>query len=147
MEQTPPSFNYNPDLLKFIPKNISNLIEVGCSYGGLAREYKKINPECKYIGVDIDNSYLREAKKYCDEVICINIDYAEDDFYKNYKDFECWIFGDTLEHTKDPWKILKKIRNIIPKSGSIIACIPNIQHWSYKSSYQLVISDIKKWVY
>ncbi len=41
MEQTPIHEQHNPDLLKLIPTQSKNIIEVGCSSGALAREFKK----------------------------------------------------------------------------------------------------------
>lgn len=41
MEQTPIHEQHNPDLLKLIPIQSKKLIEVGCSSGALAREFKK----------------------------------------------------------------------------------------------------------
>lgn len=46
---------------------------------------------------------------------------------------DCWIFGDTLEHLRDPWALLDRIRKAIPTEGSIVACIPNAQHWSLQA--------------
>ncbi len=53
MKQTPVHDAHNPDLLAFIPPTSSRLIEVGCSAGALAREFKKIHPNCHYLGIDI----------------------------------------------------------------------------------------------
>lgn len=44
MQQTPIHDVHNPDLLALIPPTANKLIEIGCSSGALAREFKKINP-------------------------------------------------------------------------------------------------------
>jgi len=41
MDQTPIHELHNPDLLKLIPHSASKIIEIGCSSGALAREFKK----------------------------------------------------------------------------------------------------------
>jgi len=46
MDQTPAHEQHNPDLLKLIPKDAKTIVEVGCSSGALAREYKKLNGGC-----------------------------------------------------------------------------------------------------
>jgi hypothetical protein len=46
---------------------------------------------------------------------------------------DAWVFGDTLEHLRDPWRMLRRIRERLPTSGAVIACIPNAQHWSFQS--------------
>jgi len=130
MQQTPVHDVHNPDLLRLIPKKSNKIIEVGCSSGALAHAFKEITPECDWLGVDIDPSYAELAKRFCDETIAMDIELAGSDFYKRQTSRDCWIFGDTLEHLKDPWNILREIRKVLPKDGCIVACIPNAQHWS-----------------
>ena len=60
----------------------------------------------------------------------MKIDDADEEFFKSNNDRDCWIFGDTLEHHKLPWRVLKLIRANMPADGSIVACIPNAQYWS-----------------
>lgn len=141
MNQTPVHDNHNPDLLGLIPISSAKIIEIGCSSGALAREFKKINPQCQYLGIDIDSDYIESAKRYCDETQSLNIEDADDDFFEINRSRDCWIFGDTLEHFKNPWKILEKIRAVIPEHGSVIACIPNAQHWSVQ--VKLSIGDFR----
>jgi len=132
---------HNPALLEFIPTNSKKLIEIGCSSGALAREFKAIAPNCDYLGVEIDAGYADLAKRYCDRSIVLNLESATDDFWEEQSDRDCWIFGDVLEHFQDPWAILKRIRKIIPKSGCVVACIPNAQHWSLQA--KLSIGDFR----
>jgi trans-aconitate methyltransferase len=130
MDQTPVHDIHNADLLRLIPEKASRLIEIGCSSGALAREFRKINPACHYYGIDIVPDYIDLARRYCDEAIALDIETADASFFTAHRDRDCWIFADTLEHLKDPWRILREIRKVIPEHGSIAACIPNAQHWS-----------------
>jgi ubiquinone/menaquinone biosynthesis C-methylase UbiE len=130
MEQTAVHENHNPDLLAMIPQDAQNIIEIGCSSGALAREFKKISPKCHYLGVEIDKQYVKLAQRHCDECFEMNIELANESFWRKNHNRDCWIFGDTLEHLVDPWEVLDKIRKIIPINGSVVACIPNAQHWS-----------------
>lgn len=130
MEQTPVHDNHNPDLLRIIPSDAKRVIEIGCSSGALAREYKKNHENVNWVGVEIDQSYAEMAKRYCDSTLVANIDDCDDSFYEEFSDRDCWVFGDTLEHLKDPWSVLQKIRNVMPAGGSVAVCIPNAQHWS-----------------
>lgn len=141
MDQTPVHHFHNEDLLRIIPQQSSNLIEVGCSSGALAKEFKIINPLCNYFGVDIDPNYLTLANKYCDYTADINIEHADKTFFEDQKIRDCWIFGDCLEHLQDPWKILRKIRDVIPTNGCVVACIPNAQHWSIQ--VKLSVGDFR----
>jgi len=42
--------------------------------------------------------------------------------------FDCVICADVLEHTKDPWAVLRKLQFYLEKNGILIASIPNIRH-------------------
>lgn len=130
MQQTPVHDSHNPDLLAFIPLHSKKIIEIGCSSGALAREFKNNSVDCHWLGIDIDENYAKLARRFCDNTMAMDIESADSEFFESQADRDCWIFGDTLEHLKDPWKILNSIREVLPKTGCVVACIPNAQHWS-----------------
>lgn len=130
MKQTPAHQHHNPDLLEILP-SVARVVEVGCSSGALAKAYKLRNPACEYIGVEIDADYASVASETCDKVLIGDIQaLLQDSSHEEDLRGDCWIFGDTLEHTQDPWQILRLIRTRMPKRGHLCACIPNMQHWS-----------------
>lgn len=141
MEQTPIHELHNPDLLRLIPIGSKRLIEIGCSSGALAREFKKLAPEVNYLGIEIDADYAELAKRFCNDTRVLNIEEADEDFWRAQADRDCWIFGDTLEHLQNPWLILSRIYKVIPIGGSVVACIPNAQHWSLQ--VRLSIGDFR----
>lgn len=141
MKQTPAHELHNPDLLKVIPLASKKIIEVGCSSGALAREFKALAPGCDYLGIEIDSNYAELANRYCDRCLTLDIESASAEFWRECSDRDCWIFGDTLEHLNDPWSILRRIRAIIPTSGTVVACIPNAQHWTLQA--KLSIGDFR----
>lgn len=141
MEQTPVHEQHNPDLLKLIPIKSKKLIEIGCSSGALARAFKKNSPDCHYTGIEIDSQYSELARRYCNESFNLDIETVDDVFWNYHADKDCWIFGDTLEHLKDPWLVLRKIRSVIPETGSVVVCIPNAQHWSLQ--VKLSVGDFR----
>jgi len=132
MDQTPVHERHNPDLLRLVPPNARRIVEVGCSSGALAREYKKVNPACHYLGVEIDAHYAALARRHCDCVQELDIE-SLDDVAVRSLEADCWIFGDSLEHLHDPWALLRRIRAAIAGDGNLVACIPNAQHWSVQA--------------
>ena len=46
---------------------------------------------------------------------------------------DCWIFGDSLEHLRDHWRVLRRVHGLLSPGGSVCACIPNAQHWSLQA--------------
>ncbi|MDP9014347.1 MAG: class I SAM-dependent methyltransferase [Pseudomonadota bacterium] len=133
MDQTPAHEQHNPDLLSLIPPHAGTVVEVGCSSGALAREYKKINPNCRYIGIEVMPQYVPLARRHCDTVFDLDIECADEEYIRASLPGDCWVFGDSLEHLRDPWAVLGKVRRTMTALGSVVACIPNAQHWSVQA--------------
>ena len=133
MQQTPVHDQHNPDLLAAIPAGCRMIVEVGCSSGALAREYRRQNPDGRYVGVEIDPAYAELARQHCDEVLVGDIEIMIEAAPGAFADADCWIFGDALEHLRDPWRLLAAIRQRISPRAGIVACIPNAQHWSVQA--------------
>lgn len=132
MQPTPAHNHFNPDLLAVMPPNVQHVVEVGCSFGALAKAYKQQWPQSIYVGVEIDEQYASIARQHCDYVLVSNFEKVHLDTFQAYRlgSADCYVFGDTLEHFVDPWKVLSNIRSTINSSGVVCACIPNMQHWS-----------------
>jgi tRNA G46 methylase TrmB len=107
MEQTPINLAANGDVLLVMPRGAHRIIEVGCSGGGLAREYRAINPRCEYIGIEINETYAAVACAHCTRVIVADIERMSDEVFESLAGSACWIFGDVLEHLYDPWAVLR----------------------------------------
>lgn len=142
MNQTPIHDQHNPDLLSLIPRDAGRIIEVGCSSGALAKAYRVFSTDCEYIGTEIDPNYAELARQHCNQVIVGDIEKILDEIKLTQGDFDCWIFGDVLEHLYDPWRLLKRItQDLLRPNGSIVACIPNMQHWSLQ--FALNVGDVR----
>ncbi len=141
MQQTPVHEQHNPDLLAMIPEAARYIVEIGCSSGALAREFKKKNAQVHYVGVDISADYIELAKRHCDEHVVQDVDMADDSFFERHGQADCWVFGDTLEHLKDPWAVLERIGKRLSHHGVVVACIPNMQHWSIQA--RLACGDLR----
>lgn len=133
MEQTPAHDHFNPDLLNVMPRNLGRVVEVGCSNGGLARAYINENLACEYTGIEIDPAYAERARASCSSVICADIESISETVFASLFPSDCWIFGDSLEHLRDPWAVLRRIRGHLHPEARVIACIPNAQHWSVQA--------------
>jgi 2-polyprenyl-3-methyl-5-hydroxy-6-metoxy-1,4-benzoquinol methylase len=130
MKQTPIHENFNPDLLEIMPDNLAKIVEAGCSSGALAQAYKEKNSACHYVGIEVDPEYAAQSQRYCDRVLTANIDQLDDAVLGELSNIDCWVFGDVLEHLVDPWAVLTKVKKTLSEDGCIVACIPNMQHWS-----------------
>ncbi len=133
MKQTPAHDFYNSDLLAYIPPDCRRVVEVGCSTGALARAYLQSSPGCEYIGIEIDADYAEAARGVCARVISADVEQMPDDQFTELFSSDCVIFGDTLEHLRDPWAVLRRIKPLLRENARLVACIPNAQHWSVQA--------------
>lgn len=118
-------------MLRSIPQSSKAVLEVGCGTGALGAAYKFYNPMVNYAGVEFNPEAADLAAKVIDSVVCGDIEDpalilpgATDVIY------DCLVYGDVLEHLKDPWTCLSRHLDILSENGVVVACIPNVQHWS-----------------
>jgi SAM-dependent methyltransferase len=130
MKQTPAHAIVNRDLLALMPGHARRVVEVGCMHGALAAAYRQVQPKVHYTGVDIDPAYAEVAKASCQRTLAGDIELFDDSRFASLFPSDCWVFGDCLEHLRDPWRVVRNIRERIDADGCLVACIPNAQHWS-----------------
>ncbi len=124
--------NVNPDLLRFIPPDAKTVLEIGCGEGALAGAYRRVNPAVRWFGVEIEREPGDVAWKSgrVDNVLEVDV---EDHLALNERldePSDVLVLGDVLEHLKDPWAVLKRLALEVNPGGQILACIPNVQHWT-----------------
>lgn len=133
MKQTPAHDLYNDTILAMLPPGLKRVVEVGCMRGTLARVYRAQNPSCEWTGIDIDPDNAQAARAACQQTLCRDIEEIRDAEFAQWSDVDAWIFGDTLEHLRDPWAVLTRIVRVLPPGGMVVASIPNAQHWSFQA--------------
>lgn len=130
MKQTPAHSVVNQELLSLIPDNARRVVEIGCMLGAMAQAFRATHPEAEYVGVDIDPEYAQAAAQHCTRSLAGDVERLDPAVFDSLFPSDCWIFGDCLEHLRDPWMLLKRIRAAIDPQGCLLVCIPNAQHWS-----------------
>lgn len=130
MKQTPAHDLVNPELMSMIPPQSRRIVDVGCMHGSLARVYRQAHPDTEVIGIDLDPSYAEVAAKFCTEAHAGDIETFDDARFERLFPSDCWVFGDCLEHLRDPWAVLARVRAAIDPGGCVLVCVPNAQHWS-----------------
>jgi len=119
----------NPDLLSRIPLDAKLVLDVGCGAGGLAAAFKRRNPSTRFLGIEPDAALATAAAAQCDEVFRVDIETTPPPVAPGSLD--ALVFGDVLEHLRDPWSVLKRDAGLLTEAGVLLVCVPNIEHWSF----------------
>lgn len=130
MLPTPANEGVNVDLLALIPARVRRVVEAGCSVGTLAREYRAANPDCDYVGIELEPVFAELARQHCSRVVEADLERMSDADLDALAPADCWVLGDVLEHLVDPWRFLARLPSRLRAGGCVVACIPNMQHWS-----------------
>ena len=120
----------NIDLLDRIPLDARVVLDVGCASGALGAAYRPRNPRCRLLGIDHDREAAQRAAQRLDAVANVDVE-------RNMLPFnptggiDCIVYGDVLEHLKDPFAVLARHAEALSASGTMLICIPNVEHWSF----------------
>jgi methionine biosynthesis protein MetW len=109
----------------------SYVLDVGCHTGIIGEELQK-RRQAKVVGIDTDHAALEIAKQRLSSALYIDIehsDWATKLIQDGYHNFDTIIFGDVLEHTRYPERILNEVKELLKPNGSIIVSLPNIAYW------------------
>jgi SAM-dependent methyltransferase len=120
----------NPDLLERIPLSARVVLDVGCGAAALGAAYRSRNPAARLLGIDKNPAMAARAAERLDEVAAVDV---EDDPlpFDVPEGIDCIVYGDILEHLRDPWAVLRQHAAALTRDGVILICIPNVEHWSF----------------
>lgn len=138
--------NVNPDILQRMPPGADLVVEVGVGAGKLGHTYMLANPGCTYCGFEYVEEMAAIARDRLSQVFVGDVEradsLAEYDRWANGRQADLLVFGDVLEHLRDPWSFVRAFRERVRKGGTCIACIPNVSNWS------LLLGQLKgEWKY
>ncbi len=124
---------FNPDLLDRIPLTARSVLDVGCGSGALALEYRRRNPAALLVGIERDARAAEVARRRMHHVLEGDLERDPLPFRGNLppSGFDCIVYGDVLEHLHDPWTILAQHVQALSPEGTVLVCMPNVEHWSF----------------
>lgn len=109
-----------------------NVLEVGCASGYMSRQLAARGN--RVTGIDIDAEALEEARVHCEEAFNVDLDVRPLAEFLQGKQYDVAVFGDVLEHLRDPLKLLRDTRSFLSPGGSVVISIPNVAHGSVRLS-------------
>ncbi|MBS1676651.1 MAG: methyltransferase domain-containing protein [Actinobacteria bacterium] len=117
-----------PELRELVPAEARRVLDVGCGAGALGaalREERGI----EVMGLELSPDAAARARERLDGVVEANLDDL-DHLPFEPGGFDAMVFGDVLEHLRDPHRLLHVLRRWLADDGALVCSIPNVGHWS-----------------
>jgi glycosyltransferase involved in cell wall biosynthesis/ubiquinone/menaquinone biosynthesis C-methylase UbiE len=101
------------------------VLEIGTATGYLSEAFSQRG--IAVVGVELDPDMAALARPHCERLIVGDIEAL--DVATLGHSFDAIVFGDVLEHLKDPWKTLERLTACLAPGGHVIVSLPNVAHW------------------
>jgi 2-polyprenyl-3-methyl-5-hydroxy-6-metoxy-1,4-benzoquinol methylase len=121
--------NSHAVMLRMVGSN-KRVLEAGCASGHVSEQLSAQG--CRVVGVEIDPTVVEPALPWLERVVIG--DFEGDTVWPQLEGelFDAVLFGDVLEHLKDPLTTLRESLNHLSPSGVVVISIPNIAHADVK---------------
>jgi len=117
-------------ILPLIRNHRRKILEIRCSDGRQGAALKA-RQQARIVGIERDEHLAAAAQQKLDEVIVGDVEQLDPDFAPG--GFDC-VVCNSLAQMKDPWKLLKRVRQWLTPDGQLVAKIPNLRHHSVVSN-------------
>lgn len=131
-----------PDLRARVPLTAARVLDVGCGAGRFGAALKAERPGLRVVGLEGFPEAAADARGRLDEVLELDLD-AMAGLPHGDGAFDAMVFGDVLEHLRDPARLLRVLLPHLAPDGVMICSIPNVKHWSVV--FPLLVQD--RWTY
>ena len=104
----------------------ATVLDVGCASGYLAAALGERG--CTTFGIEPDPALAEQARSHCERVFEVDVERpaARADLPR---ELDAVLFGDVLEHLRDPWEVLAFARGLLRPGGVAFVSVPNGVHW------------------
>ena len=102
------------------------VLEFGCATGGMTRAL--CAQGCTVVGVEIDASAAEAARRFAQAVHVCDLDRERISERLPGERFDVIIFGDVLEHLRDPQQSLTDAMQLLAADGRVVISVPNMAH-------------------
>ena len=106
------------------------VLDVGCATGYLAEVLARRG--CEVVGIEADPDAARRAEEVCEKVLAGDVEEMDLESKLEGETFDVIVFGDMLEHLKDPARALGRLEPFLRDGGYMVASIPNVAHGSVR---------------
>ena len=115
------------ELLGHLPAGASKILDVGCATGSFGQAVKQQRGKCQVFGIELNPDAAEQARLVLDEVVTGDIE--ETVLPDTFRDFDCIVCADVLEHLRDPEVVLRELGERLAPGGRMVISIPNVQFY------------------
>lgn len=101
------------------------VLEVGCGCGSTLSAIRRQYPNARVYGIEL-MADVAAAGKFMADIIVGNIETMELPYEEHIFDYV--IFGDVLEHLRDPKAVIERMKKYLKPDGRVLASIPNVMN-------------------
>lgn len=105
------------------PGRDRRLLDVGTAQGELTRRLSQQG--FVVTGIERDAQFADHARPTCADLVELDLDQAIPEFRKP---FDVIVYGDVLEHLKDPLRVFTGLNRYLAPEGKVVVSVPNIAH-------------------
>ena len=123
--------NSHTTMLRMVGFN-KRVLETGCASGHMSALLRAQG--CSVVGMEVDASVVEPAREWLESVVIGDL---EDPALWTQLDgdvFDAILFGDVLEHLRDPLPALREAATHLAPSGVVVISVPNIAHADVKAA-------------
>jgi len=102
------------------------VLEFGCATGGMTRALREQG--CVVVGVEVNAEAAAGARAYAEAVHICDLDTQGISTLLPDDRFDAIVFGDVLEHLRDPQKTLQDALRLLAPGGQVVISVPNMAH-------------------
>lgn len=132
--------NFRHEVARFVPEGSQNILDYGFGDGALLLWLRR-EKRCRGLyGVEVNPSAVKQVEGLYDGTWLVDLNEPGADLGPEYEGFFSHILMPmSLEHTYDPWYVLKKMNRYLRPGGSVVVEVPNAQPW--ECIYRLLTGD------
>jgi 2-polyprenyl-3-methyl-5-hydroxy-6-metoxy-1,4-benzoquinol methylase len=103
------------------------ILDVGCAVGYIGEFLRRHPPRRWLAAIELDSRAAAQARPHYDQLVVGSIE-EQDVWDRLERNVDAMIFGDVLEHTSDPVRVLQMAESHLTDEGIVIVSMPNVAH-------------------
>ena len=117
---------HRAEVLGLLAPPLGEVLDVGCAEGANADGLRGAGAT-RIAGIELDEQFAAVARTRLDEVVTRSV---EDELPWEPESFDTVLCYDVLEHLRDPWSVLERLRALVRPGGRVHVALPNARHTS-----------------